>query len=301
MNFILGSGVVGLIAKELFPDYVLVPFKKSRYYHFEIPLADNVIKYDKRINDFMSGVCPVSTPIIEKQAFSFKGQLIFEDIKDLKELYFKKIYDYDLPSYIDPLIQITYSRYPFTVQQLHNKLQDKFLDQINQNVAQYGQLNKIDTQSHTLSFSKESVQYDNIISTIPLDALLKLIGMSMDLKSHDVCFYDIIAPKVDLEGAESCMVVDEELLFFKVIKIGKSEYVFWTFDKLDQSYEYFGKFLTYNLDMVEAHRIEKAIPMGLPPDLSVFNNFNIICVGSNAQWDDWMDVTSCIIRLLKIK
>jgi hypothetical protein len=46
MNVILGSGIIGLLTKKILgDDWILIPFKKSRYFYFDIPYADNYIKY----------------------------------------------------------------------------------------------------------------------------------------------------------------------------------------------------------------------------------------------------------------
>ena len=73
-----------------------------------------------------------------------------------------------------------------------------------------------------------------------------------------------------------------------------------TWDKLENPYQYFGKFLGYNLDLIEAARIVDAIPIGPKPDLSELEGKGIYCVGSNAEYDDMMDISSSIFRILRL-
>ena len=298
MNFILGSGITGLIAKTIFPDHILIPFKKSRYFHLEIPLADNFIKCDKRIDDFMSDIDSRNKiPIFYKQPFSLRGQLFTEDLKDLKEVYFKRVYETGMLPIHEALLKPIFSIYQTTAQQLHNNLQQKFLGDINQNIKQYGPLLKIDMKEKVLKFNEHSLQYDSIISTIPLDALIKLLGMNTNIKAKSICYYDIIV-KHDLEGADSCLIVDDYELF-KVVKLpDENNYLFWTFDKLDNPYGYFGQFIGYNIDIRESMRIENAMPIGPVPNIEFAD---IECVGSNAEWDDFADISTNIVKLLRLR
>jgi len=299
-DLILGSGIIGCIAKFLHPNAIFVPFKKSRYYTFDFPLADNFILYSEDIDDIMINMSPKNKmKIFFKSALSFEGQLLEGDDK-IKEIYLKKLYDDHYQEYAPKLLTTAFSVYPVPVIELYNQLQNSQVDEINSSINEFGDLVKIDVKQKIAIFKEKKKEYDKIISTIPLSALLSLCGMSLPLKSKDVCFYRITSEKVDLEGRQSCFVVDEFIEFFKVVELEKHMHMFWAFDKIENPYQYFGSFLTHNIDIEECQRIEDAIPIGEKPDLSELEKYSIFCVGSNAQHDDFMDISSCIKRLLRL-
>ena len=300
MNFILGSGITGYLAKRIL-EWPFIPFKQSRYFHFEIPWSDNFIKYDEKIDEFMSKLTPKnSAKIIYKQPFSYKGQLLYEqDVA--KEIYLEKVYGDNVPKVAQALMKTTFTVYPITAKMLHDSLFNRYKDAINENVAQYGELDKIDINNHQMMFKNgKTVEYDKLVSTIPLDALCNYCGVDMKLKARTVVYYNITTEAIDLEGASQSLVSDLDFKFFKVQMIGKNNYVFWTFDILDNPYQYFGPFIGYRMDVIEAKRILDVIPIGNPPDMSMFESNGIYCVGSNAQWDDFIDVAASICRILRL-
>jgi hypothetical protein len=299
MNFILGSGIIGYLAKEIF-DWHIVPFKKSRYYTFEIPFADNYIVLDKDIDNFMNCYYPHNVQIINKSAFSFKGGLINDD-QTLRELYVNKAYNSNPHPSATKLLKTIFSAYEVNVKQVHDMLFKKHIAHINDNIKKYGEVVSINVQSKEIIFKTGKVAYDNIISTIPLDALCKYAGHTMDLPSSDLYVYHLASNIINLEGSVQCYVCDDNIEFYKVQKIGDDQYLFWSGGVIEQPYKYFGLFFGYDFEILEVVKIEKAIPLGVPPDLSCFADNGIFCVGSNAQWDDFMDVSSCIKRLLRHK
>lgn len=307
MKYILGSGVVGCLARKILgDDYQIIPFKRSRYFHFDTPWADNYIKYDESVDDFMRSIMVAQMPVIfYKSPFSFRGQLIYNDHPDIINMYLSKIYGEDTPTIASKIIKSTFSVYPVTVKQLYDSLQNKYMSHIKQQL-QLGQLVNIDSSDRVMTLRNSSngqetkLPYDMIISTIPLDALCGLCGIECSYDAKDNIGYVIRTSAVDLEGAHQCFVADPEILFYKVVQVNNYNYIFNTLEVIEKPFEYFGAYLKYNIDVVEAMKIDKAVPTGDPPDLSRFVGSNIYCVGSNAQWDDMMDVSSCIKRLISL-
>jgi hypothetical protein len=303
MNLILGSGVIGCIAKMILGSgWEWIPFKRSRYYSFDIPFGDNFIVCDKAIDDFIRGITINSAiPIFYKRAFSYQGQLMFQELPILIDPYLYKVYGENVPSIASKMVKTTFSVYPITAQMLYHQLEDKFKDnEIAAGVQKFGAMKSIDFDQKVICCEHGNFEFDKLVYTIPLNAFLRLGGKSVDdLKARAVCYYLLETDSVDLEGAQQALVVDTNINFFKVVMYEKSRYIFWTFDALDNPHMYFGKFLNYRLDIIEAKRIDEAIPIGNPPDLSWLPK-GIIGVGSNAQWDDFMDVSSCCKRLLRI-
>jgi hypothetical protein len=299
MDVILGSGLVGLLAKFVHPNFVFVPFKRSRYYSFELPLAENIIRSHEKTDDIMEAISLENKiKIIHKCPISYQGVLFWDHTNDIKDMYLRKVYD-DPNEYTDRLLQSTFSAYPMDALTLNDMLQKRYLEEINTAIRKYGQLERINLKEKKLIFRDGIVEFNRIISTIPLDALLKLCGMSLSLKSKSICYYHIISKKVNLEGASSCLVADSMFDFFQVHKV-LDGHIFWATDRIENPHQYFGQFLGYNLDILAAERIQDALPYGSIPDLSELNKHDVICVGSNAQWDDFMDLSSCIIRLLRV-
>lgn len=301
MKFILGSGIIGYLAcKILGPEWNLIPFKRSRYFTFETPYSDNYIKYDNNIDNFMQTLCPNSPKLLRKCPFSYQGMLMYQELPMCIQPYLNKVYDQDVPTLASSLLKTTFTTYNVTAKELHDRLYNEAKNAINTGKDVFGELELIDLQQHKIKTSKGSFEYDKITSTIPLNALYKFCNVSGELKSRHVCFYTIQAPSVDLEGADQSYVSDLNMLFFKVQKLSKDVYLFWTFDIIENPFSYFGQILGYQIDIIEARRIDDVIPLGNPPDLSLFETNGVYCVGSNAQWDDFMDVSSSIRRLLRL-
>ena len=55
-----------------------------------------------------------------------------------------------------------------------------------------------------------------------------------------------------------------------------------------------------NFDIIDGTSVTEALPIGQPPDVTDIESLGIQCVGGNAQWDWCMDISSCIIKLLRI-
>lgn len=294
-NFVLGSGITGCIARAI-SGYTIIPFKRSRYYGSDVPLAENHIPFSDDIEAFMSEYSKAGP--IYKEVVSCDGVLSADDI--IKEIYLKKVFG-EHPVYAKEFLCKTSMAYQMTVLQLHDKLQDKFINEINSSIKLVGDVVSIDLSSKRIKFKSGQVtEFDKIISTIPLDALAKLCNVDLVMKAKTICYYHIVTKSINLEGADTCLVADEEIEFFKVIRLPtKDEYLFWTNDGLENPYKYFGNYLTHNIDIMGAYRILDAIPLGTV-DLSIFENAGIDCIGSNAQWDPFIDVGSSIKRLLRL-
>jgi len=299
--FILGSGLIGCLAKRMFPSAEIIPFKKSRYYSFETPLADNFIICHKEIDPFMSEICPADKiPILMKSSFSYYGQLIATPPVELLQMYLQKVYQ-EYPDYYPKLLKSIHGVYQTTAMKLYDKLQDKLQLDINESIRNYGEMISIDTKAKTITMRNKKMEYEKIISTIPLDALVKFCGFDLDLKSFSVCLYNITSEKIDLEGNDYCYVADKYIDFFKVVRLGQHSYMFWCKDAIQDPYKFFGSFLTHNIDIVETFRISNMMPIGNPPSLQMFQDADIYCIGSNAQYDDMVDVSSAILGLLRLK
>lgn len=303
MNLIFGSGIIGLLAKKILGDsWELVPFKRSRYFYFDIPWADNFIKFDKTVDPFMRGIIPKDAPLMfYKSPFSYQGQLMYQNNPITTDPYLFKVYDDRAPSVAESLLQTTFTVYPVTAKALHDALQRKYLSLIKDNLTKYDEIDRINLSEHTVRFKNGTVlEFENIVSTIPLNALYDYCGISHGLEAKPTCYYHIGVKTIDLEGAQQAYVCDPNIEFYKVQMLNKTNYLFWCIEAVQEPLVHFGSILGYDINFVESTRIEDTIPMGEPPDLQPLEQHGIYCVGSNAQWDDFMDISSCIRRMLNL-
>ena len=295
MNFIIGSGLIGMIAKSILGDsWELVTQKRSRYYSFNPVLADNNIIVSPETEGFVKSLFPMATPILRSRCASLGGQLFNECDESLAESYIRKVYGDRLAL---PL-KTKFFVYDVTAKQLHDRLQETHRNEI---ANSRSEVLKLDLDNHILTVKVgneiKSVEFDRVISTVPLTALMDWAGIEHNFEAKTVCYYHIRTTKIDLEGADEALVCDETIPFFKCIKLGDTDYMFWTFDGIDSPQELFGSILGYDFEIVEVFRINDAIPIGSPPNLSWMSEHGVHCVGSNSQWDDMIGISSCIKRI----
>lgn len=305
MNLILGSGLIGNLARKILDkSWEWAPFKRSRYFSFEIPFADNFVVFDKTVDDFMRQFGN-QTPIFYKRPISYQGMLMYQDLPISQDPYLRKLYGDGVPPLANTLLKSTFTIYPMSALELHKTLERQHETSIKPAVQKFGEIVEIDLNTKVITCLHKQLgqvtklEYDKIVSTIPLNALYRLCKLSdSSLKAKAICYYHIATDAVDLEGAEQALVADLDIKFFNVYQTKKHHFIFCTFDPLENPLQYFGGILNYKIDILEARRIEDALPISTKPDLSFLESKGITCVGSNAQWDDFMDVSSCLKRLL---
>ena len=300
MKLILGSGIIGSAAKILLgDDWQLMPMKRSRYFTFETPYADDFIAVSDEITDFVKSFgCPQHVDIL-KRPFSFGGELLYDSPVALEE-YLTKVYGQDYPTIFKHAIKNVVTVYPISAKVVHDKCQTLVRPAIDQGVVTFGRDIKTISPHHLVT-DKGEWDFDILISTIPLNAMLRYMGTTMELVAKDVFYYHIRTKSVNLEGARQALVADKELLFFKVNQIGPVDYQFWTTNLIDNPLFYFGGVIGYDFEIVEVMRIEEALPLGDIPDLGFLKEYGIKTIGSNAEWNDLIDIGTCFKRIVKIK
>ena len=301
-SLIIGSGLIGLFAKEMIGGNIL-PFNKSRYFSFTPSLADDFIKCDSDIDGIVNNLHR-SIPIFHKLAFSLKGTLITEPEATIVEAYLNKAYNGSPPFLADVMMKkMGFFTHGTSCGKLYELLLRKHNQNIHDSVGKYGRLLKI--KPHVAVCERANIEFDTAISTIPLDVLCKLAGISVELHSGPIYYYHIKTGALNFEGADQVLVTDQHIDFFKVSKISDIDYVFWSPREIEMAHSYFGAFMNkFSLDNIT--HIQNVIPFpkephSKPPDLDwLWNDYGIHCVGSNAQWDDLMDVSSCLKRLQRL-
>lgn len=302
MKIILGSGIVGLLAKIILGnEWKIIPFGKSRYYSFKVPLADNILIRDEKIDHFLSSelkiICSMLYPYTA--CYSVQGQLVKKLDPILNEAWLYKMYGEQYPTQAKPYYErrILNTVYGVRITELYKQLQSNFIHEI---VAEndIGKVTKIG--NGFIERGDKITQFDKLVSTIPLNSFLKLRQTPHTLQSNDTYVYHIQSEDLDLEGANQCYVIDNDIAFYKVTRISPDKrYLFYSTKDIELPGIYFKQFMN-NLNILDYTKVPEAMPLGERPDLQLLEKENIFCVGSNAEWDDCRDVSSCILRLLKI-
>lgn len=298
-KFILGSGLVGIIAKEILGnEWEIIPQGRSRYYSFDPALADNFIA----VTDSVKQIIRIGSeirPFI--RAFSFGGVLMWQPHDWILEMYSKKLYG-ESNSIFKKLFKPKIDIFGLRCNDLYKILMNKHIQEIKKSNAKYGQI--VEIKDGFIITTTGKFPYTNILSTIPLDALCKFMKVEMNLQARDVWTYKIETDQLDFEGADEVLVLDEIFDFYKSVKLSQFEYQFFCLNEIKTPVEYFGAFTNGKLrvSLLNSTKLINAIPMtDIPPNLSFFKDQNIECIGSNAQWDDMADVNTCIFRILKMK
>lgn len=299
-NYILGSGLISFIAKELFPSYEIIPVGKSRYFRYEVATCDDYIICNDKIDDFMKDMSIKSQvqfiPMFFKRALSVEGQLIFNKHPAFFKNWEYKLYNDNGNELCERLTKMEFFTYNLSSTQLFGYLENKHKQSFKEFVVKNDRLLNIYTENKRIITKNQILEYDNIISTIPLNILCKYCSMDVDLESIDLHTFVLETDAIDFEGASELLVVDQGIEFYKCTKIGKRAYQFFSNHEISNLGQYMSLVLK-NFNLLSGTVVKFAIPLGDPNYYKIFNNYGIHCVGSNAQWDDMMDVASCIIRL----
>lgn len=302
MNLILGSGIIGRIAKHMLgSEWGFVSHGKSRYFSFDPPLAERYVRYNDDSNHIVQSIVGQQTPILYKAPFSYGGQLIYNETNMVLDPYISKVYG-EHPA-CNSLLKTNFTAFDCS-RAIYEKLGDMLSADIKSGL---GVVNKIDCKNRKVEVLdndkiKHEYDYDRIVSTIPLDVLYKACDIDHDLECNNIYYYFLhVGSGIDLEGADETYVCDPEIAFFRCIYYRSGKYLFMSNEPIDDPYNYFGAFIGYDFEILDAWVIENALPVGSPPDLRNLESDGIICVGSNAQWDDMVDITRSMLRLQRIR
>ncbi len=300
MNFIIGSGLVGLIAKEILGDgWQIIPQGRSRYYSFDPALSDNYIRATDSIKEIIALNGNLST---FTRAFSFGGVLSWHPHQWLLDAYATKVYGEPHPI-LRQVFKQEFQVFDLRGNDLYKILMNRHINRIKESNVKYGEV--VGIQNGEITTTTGKFAYDRILSTIPLDVLLSCMKKEHDLKARDVWIYRVQTDQLDLEGANEVLVLDPAFDFFKCVLLDKNDYQFFCLNEIVTPMDYFGAFTNGRLKVSSLGRtkVSNAIPLSVnPPDLSwLEKDHRIQCIGSNAQWDDMVDINTCILRILKMR
>jgi hypothetical protein len=304
LNYIIGSGLVAFLAKIIFPTYTILPIGKSRYYQFNVATCDDYITCHKDIDDFINEmgvkakIKPV--PVLFKRALSYGGQIIFGKNEGFLRSWAEKVYGTEASPHINKLTSFDMFVYNIAGTDLFSVAEDICKPHIRGFVEAKDKIKSIDIENKVIYTAQKQLEYDTIINTIPLDAMLEFCGTKTELNCADLHTFVVETQDLDFEGVSELLVVDEAIDFFKCTRIGKTIYQFYSMDEIINIPAYLDMFIQ-RYDILSATVVRKAMPRGPIDTHKDLEQHGIYSVGSNAQWDDMMDLSSCIRRLLRMQ
>lgn len=301
MNYILGSGIVGLTAKHILgADWHVIPFYKSRFFTSNPPLDDNFLIRHERLDDLLRKLLPgklIST-IFYKRSWSDNGILTTNGETQVIDKWLQKVYGSLAPSQCQSYYHkkdIFQIYNDIRISEIYKALLDAYTPMLKENAA-VGLPTKI--HNGYIFFGPDDRRpYNNIISTIPADVLYGLIGRQSLLKTRDTHYIHLFTDDLDFEGANQVMIADANIDFYKAVNIAPSRYLFYFLKDIQHPGIYMQNFIK-KFEIIDGTMVKQAVIQGEMVDPSVFKNENIHPVGSYASWDPCLDVSSCFLRLL---
>ena len=298
MNIILGSGVIGLMAKHMLGDnWTVIPFNRSRFYSFTPALCDDYIIRNEELDTNIADIIGYKPNLIAHQkAWSINGELTKKPDKTLAEAWLYKAIGPNIPEqyklYYDQMMTF---KYDLKITHLYDRLMSTYIKDLK---AESAKGNVEEIHDHYIIRNGKRTDFDKCISTIPLNKTLDLIGYKHTLKSLNMHVTYLTSNTINLEGADDALVVDKLLSFYKVSKICNNEYILYWHEDVENIGPYLMNIIP-NFDLLSGTTVPDAIILGTPQGLDILEKYGIFSVGCYAEWDWCMDVGSCILKLLR--
>lgn len=295
MNYILGSGLIAFIAKDIFPDYQILPIGKTRFYRYDIATCDDYIVYDKKIDQYMTDrwKSPLP-PIYFKRAYSISGKIIYNTNLPYIDQWLQKVYGDDQPQIAEDWMQDGFV-YPTRGTDMFQKLETDCLKSVREFISSKDQVLSIDAQNKIIRTEHKELEYDKIISTIPRNYLFLLLGIKAELSKQNLYTFVVKTNDLNFEGASELLVVDNEIDFYKCTNLGNETYQFFTNVDIQDITGYLQNFIS-NFNLIKGTCIIDAVYKGDPHDALIPDD--IKCVGASACWNDLIDLRMSIRQLL---
>ena len=303
-NYILGSGLVALLCRKILGDsWKIVPLGPSKFYSTGVPaLGDDFLVHDLAVSDILKDFGLDTIPMMYKRPFSMGGQLLYNQA--FISSYLSRM---GLPD--NPLVRgslkTDFMVYQFSCLQLWKKLVDEFVGEIRQFFANNKSKGISAIKDGVMYFKSQDggevpIEYDNIISTVPDHVLCDLLKINCDNRFGDLYFYFIGSSAIDIEKADQVLVCDDVIPFHRCTKIRNNHLI----EVLDMYHEnpmrVFAPIFGNNHDIIKTSYIEKGYPYPGKVDYEFLKSKNIEVIGSLAQCDPLMDMSSCIKRIVNM-
>lgn len=302
MNVIFGSGIVGLLAKLILgPEWKVIPFHRSRFFSWNPALDDNFIIHDDEILPFIKEITSsIGQPQIfpYKRSWSIGGELINQYDSGICQDWLHKIFGNDVPPQASIYMRDRMNIYVYDV-----RVNELYFNLVNSNIdllraeLEKGPITEIGNHYYIRNGVRED--FNKAVSTIPLDALCKLMNIDINLPAKSLHYIHLETSDLDFEGANQLFVVDQIFDFWKATNIAPNRYMLYFHNDVVNYGVYLMNFIK-KFDILDGTAMERAIPLGPMPNMSkIEEQAGIFCVGTYAQWDWCADVGSNILRLIR--
>lgn len=293
-KYIIGSGLIAFLAKFIHPEFDIIPIGKSRFYQFDIATCDDYIFCHDDVDDVMGEIVGGSSvPILFKRAINAYGQLLYGKHAFLDD-WLKKTYDNNYNLAASRAMSMGGFIYKHACTDIFKILESKMKHEFRTFIESGDRIESIDTLEHQIHTKHRVIEYSKLINTAPIDYLCKLANIDHQFSSLDLHTCVVDSKSIDLENATELLIIDDNIEFFKCTRIGPKSYQFFANHEIHDLRGHLNSMVN-SYDLVSGTCVKNAIPLGNPKDVPQFED--IFCVGSCSQWDDMMDVSSCIRRL----
>ncbi len=300
MNYVLGSGVVGMLALEILgPEWTLLPFGRSRFFSFQCPLDDNYITAHDELDDLINRLTPGGQRRSYSIAYSVGGQLWPRHDAGICGDWLHKVFGADYPRHAVPYwaSRLQQPIYDVRSTQLYMALLSKHHRAVDHGLS----LGKVTgVGDHTLTVGDRTVEFKRVVSTIPLDALQRLQGTQVTVTSKPSYVLLVKTDDLDFEGHNQLLAADPVLSFYKATHSAPGVYTLHCHEEIPQIGPYLMTILK-SFDLLSDTRIDGSIPLGQMPNLNKLREQDVFPVGSYAEWDWCADVGTCALRLLRYR
>jgi hypothetical protein len=298
MKLILGSGLVGLLARKILgAEYKIIPFGKSRFYSYNPALQDNYLAYNESYFDIIKPYLNSTFRHTYKMAWSVGGMLHNKFDDGIYQDWTAKLFGKNVPPQSSSVMKTRFELElsDIRLNQLYAKLQQEYESEIKNQFALGDPISIRDGRVH---FAKSAIDYNTIVSTIPLDVLAGLVGKSISAPAADIHYLHVQTSKLDFEGHHQVLVSDASIDFYKVTAVAPNRYLFYFNKELQNPGLYLLNIIGQDFDILDGTSIKRALPAGQMPDLSALEQIGIYAIGATAQWDWCLDAGSAMLRIL---
>jgi hypothetical protein len=298
MKLILGSGLVGLLARKILgAEYKIIPFGKSRFYSYNPALQDNYLAYNESYFDVIKPYLNSTFRHTYKVAWSVGGMLHNKFDDGIYQDWSTKLFGKNVPPQSSSVLKTRFELelYDIRLNQLYAKLLQEYESEIKSQLAMG---DPISIRDGRVQFAKSAIDYNTIVSTIPLDVLAGLVGKSISVPATDIHYLHVQTNKLDFEGHHQVLVSDASIDFYKVTAVAPNRYLFYFNKELQNPGLYLLNIIGQDFDILDGTSIKRALPAGQMPDLSALEQIGIYAIGATAQWDWCLDAGSAMLRIL---
>jgi hypothetical protein len=303
MNIIIGSGLNAFLARHILgPEYKIIGAGPSRFYNVNPASTDNFIYASEMLQPLEEQLRALNidtTRYPYQCCWSNNGELSGGFDRISCSFWLSKVFGLEIPAHLELVYphRMNFEVYGTRVNQLYAALYKKYYPEM----ASSKNISDIESiRPHQIVFKDGQVlDFENCISTIPLDDLCNLMDYQLPLSGIDVSAILVETSSLDFEGYNQVFVVDPEIKFFKATQIKEDGFIFYFINKIDNPGLYMTPYMN-DFDLVSGFYYENCIPAGAISETSWLSKFGVIPLGMSAQWDAAMDVSSCLHRIMKI-